>query len=141
MVFIGPKAQLVVREFLKRNVSACLFSPTDAREEFDAHRRATRKTPMTPSQRNRKRKTKPRKQPGERYTVCSYGYAIRNACEKAGVPSWSPNQLRHSAATAIRREADIETARTVLGHSSVAVTEVYAERDFETARRIIAKIG
>jgi integrase len=40
IVFIGPKAQLVVREFLKRNVSACLFSPRDVREEFDAHRRA-----------------------------------------------------------------------------------------------------
>jgi integrase len=78
---------------------------------------------------------------GRAFKVHGYRTAIGRACERLGIPNWSPNQLRHTAATAIRREAGIETARTVLGHSSVDVTEIYAERDYAAARSIIAKIG
>jgi integrase len=49
--------------------------------------------------------------------------------------------LRHTAATAIRRRDGIETARTVLGHACVDVTEVYAERDLERAARIVEQVG
>lgn len=54
---------------------------------------------------------------------------------------WSPNQLRHSRATAIRERFGIEAAQTVLGHSDPKVTLVYAERDFATAERIMREIG
>ncbi|MEX2286972.1 MAG: site-specific integrase [Planctomycetaceae bacterium] len=141
IVFIGPKAQVVLREFLKTDLDAYLFSPAEARAEYLAQRKASRKTPMSPSQRRRRQKAHPRKRPGLRYTATSYRRAVANACERAKVPVWSPGQLRHNAATTIRRKADIDTARTVLGHSSVAVTEVYAERDASTARRIIGRIG
>ena len=141
IIFIGPKAQAVLRSFLKTNLQAFLFSPVDARREFDERRKANRKSPMTPSQRARQRKTEPKKQPGERYTTASYGYAIRNACKLAGVPNWSPNQLRHNAGTEVRRRFGIEAARTVLGHASADVTEIYAEKDHDLARSIMAKIG
>ncbi len=141
MIFIGSKAQAVIREFLKADLQAYLFSPADARREYDEQRKANRKTPLTPSQRARQRKAKPKKQPGERYTTQSYGYAIRKACQKAEIPNWSPNQLRHNAATELRREFGIEAARVVLGHSSAITSEIYAEKDQEAARAIIAKIG
>ncbi len=54
---------------------------------------------------------------------------------------WSPNQLRHSRATAIRERYGIEAAQTVLGHADPKVTEIYAERDFEMAARIMLEIG
>lgn len=54
---------------------------------------------------------------------------------------WSPNQLRHSRATAIRERYGIEAAQTVLGHADPRVTEIYAERDFGTAARIMREIG
>ena len=54
---------------------------------------------------------------------------------------WSPNQLRHSAATFLRKEFGIDAARVILGHSSPAVTEIYAELDFEKARKIMGEIG
>lgn len=54
---------------------------------------------------------------------------------------WSPNQLRHSRATAIRERFGIEAAQTVLGHSDPKVTLVYAERDFAMAERIMREIG
>ena len=141
MIFLGEKAQDVLWSFLKNDVQASLFSPADARREFDEKRKQERKSPITPSQQSRKRKAKPKKQPGERYTTVSYGRAIRNACKKAGIDPWSPNRLRHNAATNIRREFGIEAARTVLGHSSAITSEIYAEMDFDSARAIMAKIG
>lgn len=54
---------------------------------------------------------------------------------------WSPNQLRHSRATAIRERYGIEAAQTVLGHADPKVTEIYAERDFQMAARVMLEIG
>lgn len=54
---------------------------------------------------------------------------------------WSPNQLRHSGATAIRERYGIEAARTVLGHADPKVTEIYAGRDFQMAARVMLEIG
>lgn len=46
VIFIGPRGQDVIREFLKPDLMAFLFSPIDARAEFDARRKANRKSPM-----------------------------------------------------------------------------------------------
>lgn len=55
---------------------------------------------------------------------------------------WSPNQLRHSAATEIRKAAgSVEFAKTILGHSSIDIAELYAERDLQAAAEIVKKIG
>ena len=141
VVFLGPKAQVIVGEFLKTDTQAYRFSPRDVVDEMNEKRRADRKSPLTPSQSKCRRKAVPQIQPGERYTKDSYRHAIQRACDRADVPRWHPHQLRHNAATRIRRETDIDTARTVLGHSTLDVTEIYAERDLETARRLAAKIG
>jgi len=140
-IFIGPKAQVIVTEFLKPDTTSFLFSPADAKAEFHAARKAKRTTPTTPSQRRRRAKKNPKKTPGSKYTVHSYRQAIVKACDKAEIPHWHPNQLRHNAGTVMRREFGIEATRTVLGHSQTATTEIYAEKDFDTARDVIAKIG
>jgi site-specific recombinase XerC len=54
---------------------------------------------------------------------------------------WTPNQLRHSAATEIRRRFGLEAAQTVLGHSKADVTQVYAERDYALAANVARQIG
>jgi integrase len=54
---------------------------------------------------------------------------------------WHPNQLRHTAATTIRREYGIETARIQLGHSRAFTTEIYAEADRVQAMEAMAKLG
>ena len=59
----------------------------------------------------------------------------------AGVDPWTPNQLRHAAATRIRRELGLDAARVVLGHSSAAMTEIYAELDKEKALKVMGKLG
>lgn len=56
--------------------------------------------------------------------------------------NWHPHQLRHTAATIIRREFGLEAARIALGHSSALVTDaVYAERDRERVVEVMRKIG
>jgi site-specific recombinase XerD len=54
---------------------------------------------------------------------------------------WHPHQLRHTAATAIRREHGVELARIILGHSTAFTTEIYAEVDKAKAIGVIGKIG
>ena len=55
--------------------------------------------------------------------------------------SFSPHQLRHTAATTIRREYDIEQARIILGHSSAFTTEIYAKAESDAAKAVVGKIG
>ncbi|HEV2294221.1 MAG TPA: site-specific integrase [Tepidisphaeraceae bacterium] len=54
---------------------------------------------------------------------------------------WHPHQLRHNAATLLRRQYGIEAARLILGHRSAAVTEIYAEMDAAKAEQIMAEVG
>lgn len=54
---------------------------------------------------------------------------------------WHPHQLRHNAATALRREFGIEAARVILGHSSAATTQIYAEIDNARAVDVIGRVG
>jgi len=80
---------------------------------------------MTPSQRGRSRKAQA--QSGRLATSTTRGLttnAIRYGSQKAKVPNWHPNQLRHNAATSLRKEFGLDVARVILGHSSPAVTEV-----------------
>jgi integrase len=119
-------------------LTAYLFQPREAEVERHAKRRGGRRTRVQPSQQDRRRR-RPRKAPGERYTTGTYNQAIgygiagvNRAIGKPGgdeIPSWHANQLRHNAATRLRRTFDLDTARAVLGHSTPVVTEVYAERD------------
>ncbi len=54
---------------------------------------------------------------------------------------WHPHQLRHTAATRLRRIEGIEAAQVVLGHKTLSVTEIYAEKNVEAARQLMAKHG
>jgi integrase len=54
---------------------------------------------------------------------------------------WHPHQLRHNFATNVRREHGIEMTKIILGHRSVAMTEIYAEADVKRATEIMGVIG
>jgi site-specific recombinase XerC len=57
------------------------------------------------------------------------------------VPRWSPNRLRHSAATELRSKYGLEAAQVILGHSQADVTQIYAERDLAKAAAIMREVG
>ena len=92
--------------------------------------------PGKPRGRGRGRKHTPRP-----YTRHGYRQAVARACARAGVPHWHPAQLRKAAATMLAREYDLTLAKTVLGHASLATTELYAERDLTKAAEAIRKVG
>jgi integrase len=141
-IYLGPRAQDVLAAWLRPTLEECLFQP----EEADAWRRQQlhelRKTPLSCGNRpgsNRKRDAK--RKPGQRYGTKGYYVAIRRACRAAKVPGWSPNQLRHNAATWLRKEFGLDVARVILGHRSAQTTETYAELDEQKAEDVMFRVG
>lgn len=139
-VHLGPEAQKVIRPWLRPNLEEYLFQPQEAEAERQAERRRRRKTPVQPSQRDRKTPN-PKKQPGDRFDSRAYAHAIARGCRKAGVPIWGPNRLRHLAATLLRREFGLDVAQVVLGHASPDTTLIYAEADRQRAAEAMLRIG
>lgn len=133
IIYIGPKAQAILRPYLLRAAEAYCFSPAESEKNRRAEQRTGRKTKVQPSQQDR-RKKHPRRKVGQRYSRDSYRRAIHRACDVAGVEKWSPNRLRHSAATEIRHRFGLEAAQVALGHATADITQVYAERDAELAQ-------
>ncbi len=150
LVPVGPLAQTLLLPYLDRDSEAYCFSPRERIEQFREAQRTARQSKVPPSQADRS-KRRPKRPPGLRYTNSSYGKAILGVIRRendrradegiAPIPEWSPNQLRHNAATKIRAATDIETARVVLGHSSVSTTEIYAEIDLKKAKAVAEKMG
>src|SRR5262249_8784361 len=132
-------------------LEAHLPIPREAMAHHRAERRRNRRPPLAPSQRQHTRKARPKRAPGECYNTRSYYHAVlygirqaNSAAEKAGkdpIPSWHVNQLRHNAATRLRKEFGLDVARVILGHSSPPVTEVYAEVDMIKGMDAMARIG
>jgi len=145
MIMIGPKAQEVLKPWLRSALKEPLFQPQEAMTSHNEERRAERKTKLWPSHiehQASKRKPDPERAPADRYSVNTYRRAIHRACDKAGVPRWSPNQLRHLASTKLRRQTgDLDAVRCVLGHSDADTSAIYAEKDLQAARTVMLKFG
>jgi len=146
---VGPKAQAILTSYLVEKEDApesFLFSPQDSVRLQRIEKRQKRKTfnkqgRVQPSQRNRA-KPNPKRAPREQYTKDSYAEAISRACKKAGVPLWTPNQLRHAAGTNATANYSLEAAKELLGHASVKTTEKYYVAPLpELAERVAWETG
>lgn len=150
-ILLGPKAQAILRPWLREDdPTAPLFAPKQADAERKEKMREKRRSRVQPSQRDRS-KPNGRRKPGDAYTTGTYRKAIAYAIAKLNrareeqgmpaIPTWSPNQIRHTAATRIRHEYGLEFARAVLGHATVSTTEIYAEMDLGKAREAMSVLG
>lgn len=146
LIMIGPKAQAILRLYLQRDPQSYCFSPLEthwmtrrrrgeegSRDPYDvilarAHQVAIKR------RRQQRLKDKP-------YDAGSYRVAIHRACLKAGLEKWSPNRLRHTAATEVRKRFGLEAAQVVCGHQNADVTQVYAERDLSLAIQVARSLG
>jgi len=155
---LGPKAQGILKPFLDRDPSCYMFSPREAdawhREQQQASlpssKRRTRAYACELKRRGRAklaRRPKPRKRPlRDRYDTASYRRAIEYGFKKAlkagkKFQHWSPNQLRHSRATEVRKTHGLEAAQVVLGHARADVTQIYAEKNLALAKEIARQSG
>ena len=75
------------------------------------------------------------------YNKNSYAQAIERGCLRAKVPVFTPNQIRHTFATKVRRDHGLEAAQVLFGHSKADVTQVYAERNRALATEVARQIG
>ena len=132
MIPLTPSAIAILVPFLRADGKP-LFSPAEARASWEVEKRATRKSKVQPSQLDR-HKADPQVEPGERYDTGSYRRAISRACERAGVPAWSPNQIRKLVAQRVSDLVGIDKARALLGHSNSDVTlHSYAKSELAQA--------
>jgi len=141
VIFLGPRCQELLRPYLDYDPAGYLFSPRRAEAQRRAELGARRKRPLTPAQRARRPKADPKRAPGDLYDDGAYRKAIRRECVRLGIPIWFPHQLRHNAASEIRRKYGLEASQAVLGHSELGTTQIYAEVDLSAARRIMMEVG
>lgn len=70
-------------------------------------------------------------------------YRVEFYLKKAGLDpkKYSPHKLRHTAATLLYKydEVDIRALKEILGHESIATTQIYTHVDEETIRDAISK--
>jgi integrase len=149
VVWLGPEAQKLIEPWLVRDLNAYLFDP---RHEAEKHMQGPR------SRRGLMIDDRARP-PAKRYSSTSYRRAVTRACELAfphpdpknateaelakwnRAHHWTPHQLRHTAATSIRKRYSLDDAKAILGHASADMTQEYAERDQTRARAIMAEVG
>jgi integrase len=159
-IFFGPRAQGILLPYLARDEKSYCFRPADSEAKRRAAQHSSRVTPLNSGNRpGSNRKQRPKRVPGDRYTASAYRRAIHRACDKAfpapdelaadptklatwqSAHRWSPNRLRHSAATEIRKRFGLEAAQVVLGHSTADITQIYAERNFALADQVAKEVG
>ncbi len=139
-VAIPAPAQAILMRYRARPEHEAMFSPADSEAQRLALARQARRSKVPPSQMDRS-VDDPKTRPGDCYRTDGYGQAIRRACESAGIDPWSPNQLRHAAATIARKARGLDAAGALLGHAKADVTQVYAERDQNLAASVAAEIA
>lgn len=114
VIFFGPRAQRVLKPLLdKAEPDGYVFNPLK-----DGLRA---------------------KEP--RYFAHTLFRRLEDLCVKAGVEHWFTYQLRHSAATRIKKRVDVAAAKAMLGHSSASMTQRYLseeEREDQPLHRAIA---
>lgn len=114
---IGPRAQRIMNKYIRPELGAPLF-------------------PSTTNSKGRHEQWK-----SCHYSSSSYARAINRACVRTGLPHWTPNQLRHTRATEVRRVHGIDAAGALLGHTKLETTQVYAERQLSLATSIALASG
>src|SRR5262245_55027374 len=111
VVPIGARGQEILKPFFKPEIGTPLFSPRETMRALWEEQRAKRKTKVFPYQvRDWNRRLM---RLGDSYSVVQLDVAIRRACNKANVPPFGANRLRHLHATNIRKRFGIEAASTV----------------------------
>jgi integrase len=156
-ILIGPKARDILRRYLLREKTAFCFTPVESERKRLAALEQARRTPLHYGNRpGTNRKARPKRIAGKRYCTSSYRRCIDRAVERINdqrkaqaqkdeqvelLENWSPNRLRHTAATEIRKRFGLEAAQVVLGHSAADVTQIYAERDLTKAAAVVREVG
>jgi integrase len=75
------------------------------------------------------------------YNTQSYARIIKEVCKRHKIKHWSPNRLRHTRATQIRKDFGLDFASAVLGHNGLEITLTYAEQAKQKAVDVMVLVG
>lgn len=123
------EAREAVENYLNRKRDSFLFSPAEAMAWFRAKQSADRLGYGS----YKRPKAEPKKTPGQQYTHSSYCKAIQAAAKKAGVPLWTPYQVRHLVGCIVGQQMQLEAAKSLLGHENIRTTEIYSKSSTKQA--------
>jgi len=159
IISIGPRSQQILSPFLLRPAESFCFSPAESEKQRRDKLTLERETPLSCGNvPGSNVKEHPQKTLGTLYDTMAYGKAVRYAITAANksitkdakekgiekpelIPYWTPYQLRHTAATKVRREMGYETAGATLGHTQMSATAIYAERNQGLADEAARRFG
>jgi len=142
---IGPKGiDIIIRNSLDLPTDSdkYVFRPEESFRDRIANDAQKRQTKITPSQLKRKqeRAKNPRKfKPF--FDSWAYYKAVSRACKKAGVPHWTPYQLRHLAATETVERHGWRKAQLLLGHKNPDTTKIYVDENRKLLEELARKEG
>lgn len=88
-----------------------------------------------------KMRRRPSSRVGTMFTAAALRTAIARAAAAAGVPAWTPYQLRYLRLREIRRDYGPEAARATAGHTRESMTAHYAPPSWEAAAGAAAASG
>ena len=133
---LNADAQAALAPFMSRPDDLPCFSPKESAQWYRDRKTAQRVTPSNAGNAvGRRSQPRGESKIKDEYNSTSYRQAVIRAAEKAGVPKWTPYQIRHLTATAVADQLGIEGAKALLGHSDAAITQVYTS----TARQAAIK--
>lgn len=142
-IVLGPQCIFCIRRFIQRHATGYLFQPRDAFAEQKARRAEERKTKPTTAQRKKMREvaSNPRRKFSDFIQVTNFAEAIRRGCKEAGVPRFTPNQVRHLVATEVREKYGLEATQAVLGHQRISTTQIYAKVSNDHQELVAREMG
>lgn len=65
---------------------------------------------------------------------------VKAACKRAGVPQWSPNQLRHAFAAEVDAKLGRLSTSKLMGHAKPDTTALYVDRDLKEIVRLTQEL-
>ena len=71
----------------------------------------------------------------------NYAQAVARAAKRAGVVHWTPNQIRHTVGTEVRKDFGLEATQVYLGHANADTTQIYAAKSRQLGKDVAKKIG
>ena len=120
---IMGEAREAIEDYMNRSPESFMFSPAESEAWHRSQWRAARAGGGS----RKPKADNPQRKPGLQFKAGAYGVAIARAAKRAGVPKWTPYQLRHTAGTIVRDKLGPEAAQALLGHANIQMTEHYAK--------------
>ncbi|GHT14764.1 hypothetical protein FACS1894170_12010 [Planctomycetales bacterium] len=138
-LFFAKPEIAVLREVIGERTDGFVFTPAMLVSD-DKEKRAAKAVPRKkqPSRlkRDAARSKHPKLKINEVIDPAVYRRAVSRACIRAGVPNWTPYEIRHTGITRIAIEKGLDTARAVAGQRTISITAGYNHGDSAIAAAV-----